>query len=258
MRCTFVGVGEAFDETLPNCSLWLETAPGGVRRTVLLDCGFTAPFALFRTVPEQQALNLDLVWISHFHGDHFCGLPALLLRFWEQKRDKPLTVVGQPGIEDLVCRAMDLAYPGLRHRFPFPLSFMEAVPGGTLLPLGLTLQTAHSEHPQPNLALSLGDGRHSVYYSGDGRPTQQCLELAEGVDLLVQESFAMELDTPGHGTVPGSIDLARRARARRLALVHVRRDVRRERRQEIVELIAATRDLQVLLPEPGALLDLGQ
>lgn len=257
MKCLFNGVGEAFDATLPNCSLWLEAFPAGVRRTVLLDCGFTAPFALFRHLPEQEALNTDLVWISHFHGDHFMGLPALLLRFHEQGREKPLTIVGQEGIEDKTIQAMELAYPGLYRRFPFDIAFAEAVPGATLLPLGLTMDTAYSDHPQPNLSLRISDGRHSLFYSGDGRPTRQSLSLAQGADLVVHESFSMEMDTPGHGTVPGSIGFTRDAGCSRLALVHLRRDVRHERTSEILTLIQNSPEVQVMLPEPGAVLDLG-
>lgn len=251
MKCMFNGVGEAFDEQLPNCSLWLEAFPGGTSRTVLLDCGFTAPFALFAHLGRDTALDLDMVWISHFHGDHFLGLPALLLRFWEEGRDKPLTIVGQEGIEEKTFQAMDLAYPGVRQRFSFPVEFQQAIPGATLLPLGLSLQTAASDHPQPNLSLRLSDGEHSLFYSGDGRPTEASLRLAMEADMIVHESFSLQQDTPGHGTVPGSIEFARTTGSQRLALVHLRRDVRHGRREEVLQHMRDAHDLRVSLPEPG-------
>lgn len=254
MRITFVGVGEAFDPDLPNCSVLVETKTGGAHRAILLDCGFTAPFALFRALAgdagARKALNLDMVWISHFHGDHFLGLPALLLRFYEEERVKPLTIVGQAGVEDVISLAMDLAYPGLRERFPYPIVWHEATPNVSLSLLDLRLDCAYSEHPQPNLSLRLDDGERGIFYSGDGRPTGETLALAAGVDLVIHESFSMEQDTPGHGTVPGSIDFARQAGAKALALVHLRRDVRREKIEQVRSAMNRAH-LPVFLPEPG-------
>ena len=54
MRVTFAGVGEAFDEKLPNTSLLVETDGGS---SVLLDCGFTAS-CVFWTMAEKP-LELD-------------------------------------------------------------------------------------------------------------------------------------------------------------------------------------------------------
>lgn len=254
MQAMFNGVGEAFDEYLPNCSLWLETEAQGRTLRLLLDCGFTAPFVLFANLGPakvQDIIDLDMIWISHFHGDHFMGLPALLLRFWEQGRAKPLTIVGQQGIEELVKQAMDMAYSRVRGRFAFDLEFLEMHPGKSLSFAGLALDAAHSEHPQPNLSLRINDGTHSLFYSGDGRPTEATRALAKGADLAVHESFSLEQDTPGHGTVPGSIAFAREAGVGNLALVHLRRDVRHDRRDEVLKLLRDTRDMNVFLPEPG-------
>ncbi len=259
MHITFVGVGEAFDPNLPNCSVLVETRTGGVPRTILLDCGFTAPFALFRALASdagtRKALDLDMVWISHFHGDHFMGLPALLLRFYEEGRVKPLAIVGQTGVEDVIRQAMDLAYTGLRERFQYPIVWHEATPGVSLSLLGLRLDCAYSEHPRLNLSLRLDDGERCILYSGDGRPTGETLALAAGVDLVIHESFSMEQDTPGHGTVPGSIDFARQAGAKALALVHLRRDVRREKNEQVRSAMNRAH-LPVYLPEPGEVLTL--
>ncbi len=259
MRVTYIGVGEAFDPELPNCSVLVESEASGAMRTVLLDCGFTAPFALFRALPGEdglrKALDLDMIWISHFHGDHFFGLPALLLRFWEEGRVKPLTIVGQPGLEDLMIRAMDMAYSRVRQRFQFSVTWKEVREEDTLSLLDMDLNFAPSEHPQPNLSLRLCDGEHTVFYSGDGRPTEATMALAMYSDLLIHESFSMEQDTPGHGTVPGSIEFATKAKAETLALVHLRRDVRRERIDDVRRLMSQA-DIRVTLPAPGNTVEL--
>ena len=105
MRAVFAGVGEAVDERLPNTSILLESQ--GHR--LLLDCGFTAAHTLFAAAPDA-ATTLRGVFISHFHGDHWFGLPALLSRLMVEGRTAPLAIVGLPGVEEKVRGLVPLAY----------------------------------------------------------------------------------------------------------------------------------------------------
>lgn len=254
MRCVCVGVGEAFDETTPNCAAFLTTGQGAARRALLLDCGFTAPFALYRYADNPT--DLDAIYLTHFHGDHFFGLPALLLRFWEEGRAKPLTIVGQAGLQRTVETLMDLAYPNFRKKWAFPVAYVEVADGDAVAVAGFQLSVAASEHSQTNLAARVACEGASVFYSGDGRPTEATQALAAGVDLVLHESFSLEADTPGHGTIPGSVAFCRRAGARRLGLVHVRRDIRRDRRPEIEAYLKTVTDIDARLPEPGDVYEL--
>lgn len=249
MKATFLGVGEACDERLPNTAIWIESGLGASRRSVLLDCGFTAPPEYWRRCSNPE--DLDAVWISHFHGDHFFGLPALLLRFWEQKRTKPLIIVGQPGTEEKVRRAMELAYPGFLPKLAYSLVFQSAAAGESIQTAGLSWKAAATGHGQSNLAVRIGNGRHSIFYSGDGMATEETQRLAAGCELMIHEAFRLTDATPGHGTVVQCIEMARSARVARLALVHMQRDERRERYSEVLELMGQVDDVEVHLPEPG-------
>ncbi len=249
-----MGVGEACDERYANTSIWLRTETDGLQRSVLLDCGFTVPSLYWRQTTNPD--DLDALWISHFHGDHFFGVPALLLRFWETKREKPLTILGQSGVEDMVRRTMELAYPHFLQKLMYPLEFITAEPTREILAVGLKWQFALNGHGQRDLAVRIEDGAHSVFYSGDGLPTPETAALAEGCDLVIHEAFRMEGVTPGHGTVRECIDFSRRARAASLALVHLQRDERKERFSDILNLLKGIEDIQVLLPEPGDELNL--
>ncbi len=254
MQVLFSGVGEAVDERFPNVSILVRTDAGGRQVSALLDCGFNAAQEYWRYAggPEE----LDALWISHFHGDHFMGTPALLLRFWEMKRRKPLVVIGQPGVSDIIPRAMELAYPGFMEKLGYPLEFEEVEPGRSVNVAGLTWRFAENSHGRRDLAVRVEDGIRSVFYSGDGGPTARTLELARGSDAVIHESFGIEQLVPGHGSISGCIDFARQALVPCLALVHVQRDVRRDRHGEIMKIIEDTKDLRVILPEPGYLLNL--
>ena len=82
VEVTFLGVGEAFDEKLTNTSVLVKVEEGCSNVRLLMDCGFTVPSQFWREGLHVDAL--DAVWISHFHGDHFFGVPALLVRFLEE------------------------------------------------------------------------------------------------------------------------------------------------------------------------------
>ncbi|MCG6916744.1 MAG: ribonuclease Z [Deltaproteobacteria bacterium] len=249
MEITFLGVGEAFDEKIPNTSMLVRTEIEGKSVSVLLDCGYSVPPKLWQQ--GMQPDTLDGIWISHFHADHAFGLPALLVRFWEEKRKKDLCFLGQKGIESFVLKCLNLAYPKFHPRLGFSLRFEEVEPGDTLTTFGLSWTTAVNDHPQRDLALRLAEKEKSLFYSGDGRPTSETRSLAAGVDLLVHEAFHLSKDIPGHGTVAGCLEMARDCKAKRLALVHIQRDLRRERFKEIRELARSVQDVEVIIPKPG-------
>lgn len=245
----FLGVGEAFDEQFPNTSILIRHNTGTSPVTLLLDCGFTAPPQFWKEVPEAD--RLDGIWISHFHGDHYFGLPALLVRFWEEGRTKILTLMGQKGIETIVRQALALAYPGFYERLAFPIRFVEVEPGQEVQVFGIIFQAAENSHPQRDLALRIDARQTAIYYSGDGRPTPEGMALAKGSQLVIHEAFHVEGDVPGHGTVTGAIDMARKCGASRLALVHIQRKVRRQVMERIQEFEEMARSLSLIVPEPG-------
>ncbi len=254
MRVVFLGVGEACDDTLPNTSIWLQAHTECGSRSVLLDCGFTVPPRYFAWTADPE--DLDALWISHFHGDHFFGVPALILRLWEMQRKKPLTIVGQVGVEEKVTQAVELAYPGFLAKLMYPLEFVTVEAGRAVDVAGLLWRFASNHHGQPDLAVRIDDDEHSVFYSGDGLATPESLALANGCDLVVHEAFRLEQPVAGHGTVMQSVGFTRGAGAKRLALVHLQRDERKARLEEIKTFAREVHDLDVLLPSPGDVLDL--
>jgi len=248
MQLTFLGVGEACDESLPNTAVMVRANSGQGPRSLLLDCGFTAACRYWRHTDDAD--DLDALWISHFHGDHFFGVPVLLLRSWEMKRRKPLSVLGPTGLQKTLEAAMDLAYPGFRAKLEFPLEFIELDTDKPLALLGFTWQAAENQHSIRSLGLRLDIDDQSLFYSGDGRPSRETLALARHCQVIIHEAFRLSGETPGHGTVQGCLDFARNARCETLAVVHVQRDERRGRLREITKLLDAVRDFHAILPEP--------
>ena len=105
MKIVFLGVGEAFDENYPNNSSLVLTD----KTKLLLDCGFTVPSQVWKFNPDPSLL--DAIYISHRHGDHFLGLPALFLRMWEGGRKRDLEVICQKDKVKDVVAAIKATHP---------------------------------------------------------------------------------------------------------------------------------------------------
>jgi ribonuclease Z len=249
IEVVFLGVGEAFDETLPNTSILIRFEAENSPVTLLLDCGFTATPRLWKETLGPD--SVDAIWISHFHGDHALGLPPLLIRAWEEGRSKPLLILGQKGISAFTRQALELAYSGFYEKLAFPIKFAEIEPGGDVALLGLTFRTAETGHSQRNLAMRIDAGGQAIYYSGDGKPTTESMHLAQDCHLIIHEAFHMESELPTHASVTETIEMAKRSGASHLALVHIQRKAR----AKVIENLERLRDLagpvQLIVPEPG-------
>jgi ribonuclease Z len=69
---------------------------GGER--MLFDCGEGTQRQLVRSI---GLIELEEVFLTHFHADHVLGLPGMLKTFGLRQRERPLTVHGPRGLSDL-------------------------------------------------------------------------------------------------------------------------------------------------------------
>jgi len=255
MEINFLGVGEACDPARYNTSLLVSGRSGTKEYYILLDCGFTTPHRYFLGCSEKD--QLDALWISHFHGDHFFGVPLLLLRFSEMGRQKPLLVVGPLAVQEKVELALELAYPSFMARLGYELHFLQLSP--ELAPFeaaGCLWRFAPTEHSQSCLAVRLEAGGSSLFYSGDGCPTHASRNLARGCDLIVHESYRVDGKTANHGNMNDCVQMARQAEAGRLALVHVAHFERAFARSALRDFAEKNILPEMFLPEPGERIEL--
>jgi ribonuclease Z len=66
---------------------------------ILFDCGEGTQRQLLRSV---GLMDLTDVFVTHFHADHWLGLPGMLKTFDLRAREKPLTIYGPPGLARLL------------------------------------------------------------------------------------------------------------------------------------------------------------
>jgi ribonuclease Z len=70
---------------------------GGER--LLFDCAEGTQRQLMRS--SVGLPDLEEIFLTHFHADHYLGLPGMLKTFALRQRDVPLTVYGPPGLREL-------------------------------------------------------------------------------------------------------------------------------------------------------------
>lgn len=87
-------------------------------RFILIDCGEATQIQLRRFQVKFQ--KLDLILITHLHGDHYYGLPGLISSMHLLGRDKKLTIVGPAELESLIRPLLDIG----GHQLNFELEFI--------------------------------------------------------------------------------------------------------------------------------------
>jgi len=197
MLLTVVGSGDAFGSGgRGNTCFFLETA----KAALLVDCGASALPALKARAIEPN--RIDAIVLSHLHGDHFGGVPFLLLDGqFLSRREKPLLIAGPPGTRARLDVALEVFFPkstGSKWRFPWQV--MEIAPGVETDVLGHSLVTAEVIHGSgaPSTALRLSDGQKVFSYSGDTEWTDALLPIAAEADLFVCECYAYAGKLTGH------------------------------------------------------------
>lgn len=196
MRVKFLGSGDAFASG-GRFQACLHLDGGG--EPFLIDCGATALVALKRAGIDPASIGW--VALSHLHGDHFAGLPWLILDGQFAKRTMPLVVAGPVGTRERIERTFEALYPGATGvERAFDTRFVEFAER-TPCELGPALITPFEVRHQsgaPSYALRVEYAGKVIAYSGDTEWTDALLEVANGADLFVCECNFFDRKAPGH------------------------------------------------------------
>ena len=225
VQVRFVGSGDAFGSGGRFQTCILLHAPGH-NGDVLLDCGASSLIALKQQ--RQDPNQIGLVLVSHLHGDHFGGLPFLVLDGQFAHRTRPLHVVGPAGVGERVQAAMEVLFPGstqIQRRFPVhfhelidrqPLRFDLGPAGLVVIPFAVVHASG-----APALALRVAWQGHTIAYTGDTEWTEALVELAQGADLLIAEGYTYQRRIRFHLDVASLQQNADRLACRRVILTHL-------------------------------------
>ena len=198
MEIHFIGTSDAFGAGGRRQSAFLLRDSNG---SVLVDCGITTNSGLM--AEEVRRDEIDVILISHFHADHFGGIPLFLLAaLYEDQRRNPLLIAGPPGIEARVIElaaAMGHPIPGRNWSFTIEYKELSAGHPTEVGPATVTsFETFHNKDVCPH-GLQIAIAQRKIVYSGDTGWFDELPEYADGADLFVCEctyctaSFEMHL-----------------------------------------------------------------
>jgi len=223
VKVRFLGSGDAFGSggRFQTC---IHVESGASQ--LLLDCGASSLIAMRRFGVDPQAI--DTVILSHLHGDHFGGVPLLVLDGQFKRRTRPLLVAGPPGVEKRVREAMEMFFPGsTRIERKFETRFVEladrvAVEAGPVHVTGY--EVSHASGAPPFALRITGEGK-VVTYSGDTEWTESLVDAARGADLFIAEALSYDKRIRYHLDLATLLQHRSRLDCRRLIVTHMGEDV---------------------------------
>jgi ribonuclease Z len=144
---------------------------GGDR--LLFDCGEGTQRQLIRSV---GLADVGCVFITHFHADHWLGLPGMLKSFALREREQPLAIYGPPGLN----RMMEDSY-FMYGRLPYDLRVTELEADDDVVFDGYTVAPVRVSHRN--------NSAYGYVIAEDSRPGHLDPELAEQLGVKPGPDF---------------------------------------------------------------------
>lgn len=236
MKLTVLGCGDAFgSEGRYNTSFLLE-ADG---QKILIDCGATTLVRLHQL--GIDVASVDTILITHFHGDHYGGLPFLMLaQHFKYPKTHPITVIGPEGIQEKSYQLQEALYPGTG-TIPDEVGvrYLEYSDTEELHHDELKILARKVTHAPPSNPHGIRlHWKDKVFgFSGDTEWDDALLDLADGTDLFIVECNNYQQESPGHLSYTTLMKRRAKLKTKRLVLSHMGSEMIHQRNIEIERLI---------------------
>lgn len=237
MQVQFIGCGDAFGTggRLNTC-FHLR----GEHTNVLVDCGASSLIGLKRREVDRNAI--DAILVTHFHADHFGGIPFFILDAqFASRRTRPLTIAGPPGLPAWYERWMETSFAGSsKTEQKFPLTLIEFEIGrrnevGTLAVTPYPVR--HAEPAGPCLGFRIEAEGRVIGFSGDTEWVEELVTIGRDADLFICEAYMRERVVQAHLALATLRQRLPEIRPKRLVVTHMGEDMYAHR-HEAAEIAA--------------------
>jgi ribonuclease BN (tRNA processing enzyme) len=245
VKLHILGCGDAFGSGGRNQSGYLIEAAD---RLFLLDCGPTSLLAMKRGGFDPRLL--DIILLSHLHGDHFGGLPFFFIDYlYNKPRATPLHVAGPPGTEERVCDLFRVMYgsgAAERRELP-PTCFHVLEPGRPVTIEGIQVLPFRVPHQVREISLGLmvtyEDKR--ILFSGDSAWSDDFLTHSRDADLFICECSHYEEESSNHISYLRVREKLQRLQCKKILLTHLGE-----------QMLARRQELPVMMAEDGMVFEI--
>ncbi|KKH45824.1 ribonuclease Z [Methanosarcina sp. 1.H.A.2.2] len=146
LRITFLGTGGSLPTRNRNPSAVMINREGEL---ILFDCGEGTQQQMMRA--KTGMMSLSSIFISHFHADHFLGIPGLIQTMSFLGRKEPLTIYGPEGTREFTELFKALGYFNLKYE----IRGVKLSPGDTVEGESYVVRALKTEHSIPSLGYAL-------------------------------------------------------------------------------------------------------
>jgi ribonuclease BN (tRNA processing enzyme) len=224
MQVQFVGSGDAFGSGGRFNTCFHVT---GEHVNFLIDCGATSLPALKRCGIERDAI--DLVLVTHFHGDHFGGLPFLMLDAQFTRRTRPLIVAGPQGIERRLEQVMEALFENSskrERRFDLRIATLEPGAAASFGAVSVTpYPVVHGESGGPFLGYRIEAEGRVIAFTGDTEWTEALVPLGRDADLFIAETYTYDRAIRNHLSLKTLQEHLAEIRPKRMIITHMSEDM---------------------------------
>jgi ribonuclease Z len=263
IEVTFLGTGSAMPpRDRGNTAFTVRTE----NMLFLADAGPSVYGDMYRAGIDPA--RIDTIFLSHGHADHILGFPQIALLQKFITKTPPLRIYCTRTVRESVCTITRLAFPEASDGLD-KFNWIELAEGPRQAhdltdDIQLTTELVFGPPYMPVLGLRLDffDKNVSLAFSADTAPSNTVVNLAHNCDLLIHESSFSATLQPDvspelffHSDARQAGQIAARANARRLALVHVGNLHSNHRRVLTAEAAEAFEGL-ILVPDDGDVIQL--
>lgn len=205
------------------------------RSLFLIDCGGDVIQRVMAAGIDPSLLTGMIV--THEHADHVSGFPLFMEKIWLTGRHTPIPVYGPPTGIDQARRCFETFDVSTWPNFP-DIEWHVGV--------GLIVDDEHwrittdfVDHSVPAVGMRIEckESGAVIAFSGDTRPVESVVKLAQEADILVHEATGAG---PAHSSVVEAAQVAAKANAKRLLLVHLPPDLDEEGLKEAKKIFPNT------------------
>lgn len=157
LRVTFLGTGGTLPTPNRNPSAILINRNGEL---MLFDCGEGTQQQMMRA---KTGMKLSSIFITHFHADHFLGIPGLIQTMSFNRRKEALNIYGPKWTKQFVRFLVEMGY----YKLGFPINVHELQDGDTIDRGEYIIRAVSTDHGIPSLGYVLEEKRRPGRFNKD-------------------------------------------------------------------------------------------